>query len=69
MRSDFALELPLHSLFTYPTVASLTAEIVQMMGDSEEEETAKLMTELEGLSDEEAERLLAGEAIPNTENR
>jgi acyl carrier protein len=64
VRSDFAVDLPLHSLFTYPTVESLAAEIVQMMGDSEQEETAKLMAELEGLSDEEAERLLAGEHSP-----
>jgi amino acid adenylation domain-containing protein len=64
VRSDFAVDLPLHSLFTYPTVASLTADIVTMMGASEQEETAALMAELEGLSDEEAERLLAGEQIP-----
>ena len=61
VRSDFAVELPLHSLFTYPTVASLAADIVEMMGASQEEDTAALMAELEGLSDEEAERLLAGE--------
>jgi amino acid adenylation domain-containing protein len=64
VRSDFAVDLPLHSLFTYPTVASLTGEIVRMMGDSEGEETARLMAELEGLSDEEAERLLAAEPAP-----
>jgi hypothetical protein len=64
VRSDFAVDLPLHSLFTYSTVESLAAEIVQMMGDSEQEETAKLMPELEGLSDEEAECLLAGEHSP-----
>ena len=64
VRSDFAIDLPLHSLFSYSTVATLTAEIVQMMGDSEEEETARLVAELEGLSDEEAERLLAGESTP-----
>jgi amino acid adenylation domain-containing protein len=61
VRSDFAVELPLHSLFTCPTVASLAAEIVTLMGASEEEETAKLMAELEALTDEEATRLLAGE--------
>jgi acyl carrier protein len=61
VRSDFAVELPLHSLFTYPTVASLATEIVTLMGDSDED-TATLMAELEGLSDEEAERLLAGES-------
>jgi acyl-coenzyme A synthetase/AMP-(fatty) acid ligase/acyl carrier protein len=64
VRSNFAVELPLHSLFTYPTAASLANEIMQMMGASEEEETAKLMAELEGLSDEEAERLLASEGAP-----
>jgi amino acid adenylation domain-containing protein len=64
VRSDFAVDLPLHSLFSYPTVASLTAEIVRMMGDSEQDETARLVAELEGLSDEEAERMLAGESAP-----
>jgi amino acid adenylation domain-containing protein len=59
VRSDFAVDLPLHSLFTCPTVASLAAEIVEMMGDSEGEETARLMAELEGMSDQEAQRLLA----------
>jgi amino acid adenylation domain-containing protein len=65
VRSDFAVDLPLHSLFTYPTVASLTGEIMRMMGRSDEQETAALMAELEGLSDEEAERLLAGELPPS----
>ena len=64
VRSDFAIDLPLHSLFSYPTIATLTAEIVRMMGDSEADETARLMAELEGLSDEEAERLLAGDSAP-----
>ncbi|HWJ51104.1 MAG TPA: amino acid adenylation domain-containing protein [Solirubrobacteraceae bacterium] len=64
VRSDFAVDLPLHSLFTYPTVASLAGEIVTMMGASEEDETAKLMAELEGMSDEEAQRLLAQDAPP-----
>jgi amino acid adenylation domain-containing protein len=61
VRTDFALELPLHSLFTYPTIEALAAEVVSMMSDSEGDETAKLMAELEGLTDEEADRLLAGE--------
>ncbi len=61
VRSDFAVDLPLHSLFTYPTVESLTAEIVQMIGESDQDETAALLAELENLSDEDAERLLASE--------
>ena len=64
VRSDFAVDLPLHSLFTYPTVASLSAEIMRMMGDSEHEDTARLVAELEAMSDEEAERLLAGDLTP-----
>lgn len=64
VRSDFAVDLPLHSLFTCPTIASLTAEIINMMGDSEVDETARLMAELEGMSDEEAQRLLAEDLSP-----
>jgi amino acid adenylation domain-containing protein len=64
VRSDFAVDLPLHSLFTCPTVASLAAEIVNMMGDSEVDETARLMAELEGMSDEEAQRLLVEDLPP-----
>jgi amino acid adenylation domain-containing protein len=64
VRSDFAVDLPLHSLFTYPTVTSLAAEIVGMMSDSEGDETARLMAELEGMSDEEARRLLAEDLQP-----
>jgi amino acid adenylation domain-containing protein len=66
VRSDFAVDLPLHSLFTCPTVASLAVEIVSMMGDSEQDETARLMAELEGMSDEEAQRLLAEELSSKT---
>ncbi|MDQ6606642.1 MAG: amino acid adenylation domain-containing protein [Actinomycetota bacterium] len=61
VRSGLAVDLPLHSLFTCPTVESLAAEIMRMMGESEQDETAELLAELEGLSDEDAERLLAGE--------
>ncbi len=59
VRSDLAVDLPLHSLFTAPTVAALSAEIVALMGAADGDETAKLVAQLEGLSDEEAERLLA----------
>jgi amino acid adenylation domain-containing protein len=61
VRSELAVDLPLHSLFTCPTVELLAAEIVQLMGDSEHDDTDELLAQLEGLSDEEAERLLAGE--------
>ena len=58
VRSDFAVDLPLHSLFTSPTVALLTEEIVQMISQDDDDETARLMAELESMSDEEAQRLL-----------
>jgi acyl carrier protein len=60
VRSDFAVELPLHSLFTCPTVKSLSAEIMRLMGD--DDETAELLKQMEGLTDEEATLLLADEA-------
>lgn len=59
IRSNLSVNLPLHSLFTAPTVAMLAAQVVQMMGD--DDETAQLLAEVDQLSDEEVERLLAGE--------
>ena len=59
IRSDLSVNLPLHSLFTAPTVAMLAEQIVQMMGG--DEETAKLLAEVDQLSDEEVARLLEGE--------
>jgi amino acid adenylation domain-containing protein len=61
VRSTFRVQLPLRSLFDAPTVAGLADQIAQMPQSSEDEEVAKLLRELEGLSDEEAERLLANE--------
>jgi amino acid adenylation domain-containing protein len=60
VRSEFAVELPLSSLFTCPTIETLAAEIVGLMGNYDDD-TDRLLAELEGLSDEEASRLLAGE--------
>jgi len=59
VRSDFAVELPMHSLFTMPTVASLSAEISRMMESVDEDETVRLLAKLEQLSDEEVEQMLA----------
>jgi amino acid adenylation domain-containing protein len=64
VRSTFRVQLPLRSLFDAPTVAGLANQIAQMPQTSEDEEVAKLLRELEGLSDEEAERLLANEMQP-----
>jgi acyl carrier protein len=65
VRSDFAVELPLHSLFTCPTVKSLSAEIMRLMGD--DDETAELLKQMEGLSDEEAALLLAEDRAQSDE--
>jgi amino acid adenylation domain-containing protein len=64
VRSDFAVELPMHSLFTMPTVETLAAEIGRLAGAADEDETAQLLAKLETLSDDEVERLLAEESSP-----
>jgi amino acid adenylation domain-containing protein len=60
IRTDLAVDLPLHSLFTSPTVESLSVAIVELMGESSDAETMAVLAELEGLSDEDAARMLAG---------
>jgi hypothetical protein len=58
MRQVFQTEIPLRSLFESPTVAALAEKIdATRAGD-----TARLVAELESLSDEEAERLLRAHA-------
>jgi amino acid adenylation domain-containing protein len=67
LRSDFAIEIPLHSLFMYPTVESLSEEVVRLMGAAEEEEgTAELLEELNSLTREQAGQL-SGERGGGTE--
>jgi amino acid adenylation domain-containing protein len=61
IRSELAVELPLAALFTSPTVALLSAEVLEMMGASDATVTSELLAELESLSDEEVQQLLAGE--------
>ncbi len=57
MRKEFRMEIPLRSLFETPTVAQLAAKIEAANGNDTERLLAEL-AELDGLSDEEAERLL-----------
>ena len=59
----FQLELPLQSLFQSPTIAEMVAVIVEHQGERlGEEGLERMLGELELLSDEEATRLLTGDA-------
>ncbi len=58
----FQLEVPLQSLFQSPTVAEMAAVITEQQTKKlNTEELHRILTELETLSDEEAQRLLARE--------
>jgi amino acid adenylation domain-containing protein len=59
MRQVFQQDIPLRSLFESPTVAGLAEKLERATVD----DTARLLAELEGLSDEEAERLLSAERV------
>lgn len=63
IRNTFRVELPLFSFLETPTIAELAVKIGESPDrvETEEEETERLLRELEGISDEEAERLLAAE--------
>jgi amino acid adenylation domain-containing protein len=61
VRSDFSINLPLHALFSSPTVATLSQQIVELIGESPDGDAERLLAELEGLSNEEVARLLAAD--------
>jgi amino acid adenylation domain-containing protein len=62
IRNAFRLQISLEVFLRHPTIAELAAEIRQLEpAGGDQEEMAKLLEQLEGLSDEEAERLLAAE--------
>jgi surfactin family lipopeptide synthetase C len=59
---QFQLELPIKALFESPTVAEMAAVITTHQGKQlTDGELARVLGELESLSDEEAQRLLAKE--------
>jgi len=66
VRSDFSINLPLHALFTSPTVVALSEQIVELLGQAPDADTDKLFAELEGLSDDEVGLLLTADAPPET---
>ncbi|MFQ5683991.1 MAG: amino acid adenylation domain-containing protein, partial [Candidatus Binatia bacterium] len=64
--NTFKVELPINSLFDSPTVADMAVVITRnMRKKAGDEELARMLTEVESLSDEEAKRLLARETEPN----
>jgi hypothetical protein len=56
IRTSLGLPVPLHAIFATPTIASLAESVAAEPGGQEVE---ALLAELAGMSDEEAERLLA----------
>jgi hypothetical protein len=69
IRDAFAVEVPLHRIFSEPTVAGLSAALRQEGGpDGAVEKTAELLVKLSALSDDQVEQAL-GAAGPAKETR
>jgi hypothetical protein len=65
---EFELEVPLQSLFLSPTVAEMAVVITECRGKKlDEKEMSRILTELESLTDEEAQRLI-GEGVSKDPN-
>ena len=61
MRNTLGVNLPLHTLFNNSTVASLATVVDAELGsvdDTDDAELAAMLAEIDGLSDEEARKLL-----------
>jgi amino acid adenylation domain-containing protein len=64
IRDGLCVDLPVRRLFETPTIEGLALSVVQAsVGREDEDEAARLLAELEQLSDEEAQALLRGESI------
>jgi amino acid adenylation domain-containing protein len=64
IRNIFRVQMPLHAFLQNPTIAALAENIPGCPPvESEQEEMARLLKELDGISDEEAERLLSADTL------
>ncbi len=62
IRQAFQVDMPLRAIFEAPTVSSLAAALPDRSSNGSIDAAERLLRELDELSDEEAERLLAAEA-------
>jgi amino acid adenylation domain-containing protein len=58
VREAFQVQVPLRAIFESPTVAGLAEIIAQVQIEAQEDENARILGEIEGLTDEEARQLL-----------
>jgi len=66
VREAFHIEIPLRILFEKPTIGELAVVITERQAEGAGEgNLARMMTELDALSDEEAEQLLADKGTPH----
>ena len=62
IKQTFSIELSLPQIFETPNVAGLAEAVTQLqLQHTEDEDIAHVLAELEGLSDEEAQQILARE--------
>jgi acyl carrier protein len=61
VRDAFQVQVPLRAIFESPTVAGLASIVAKVQLEAQEDEIARILSEIEGLTDEEARQLLQGD--------